>query len=259
MHRFFIPEEWIDGESVAIQGNLVHQLRHVLRLRKGDRILVLDNTGWEYEVELESLQSAVIRGSIRRKELAPGEPLAQITLYQALLKGDKFDLVLQKGTELGVKAFVPVISQRCVVRKVSEEHRLARWRRIIQEAAEQSRRSKLPSLSLLLPFSQGCSSAQGWSLLAWEGERRRGLKPLVRRWIKEHRKKATGTGASPLGINLFVGPEGGFTEEEVEFARSQGIITVSLGKPLLRAETASLAAVTAILYESNDLGGRPSL
>jgi len=254
MHRFFIPREWFDQEKVAITGRQVHQLKDVLRLVAGDRIIVLDNTGWEYEVELERVNRHYVSGVVREVRLA-AEPRTKVTLYQALLKGNKFEFVIQKGTELGVACFVPMICQRCVAGNRVSEKNMERWRRIIIEAAEQSGRGKLPELQPELPFEEACRSASGFSLLAWEGERALGFRSALRGEINRQRIISE---KNPSSVNLFIGPEGGFSSAEVEFARRCGIVPVTLGRRVLRAETAGLVAASAIFYDCGDLDPLPS-
>jgi len=241
MHRFFILPEWIDQDRVVIRGKQVHQLRDVLRLTEGDRILVLDNTGWEYEVELKKVTRGQVEGTVLGKSSVT-EPRTRIILYQALLKGEKFGFILQKGTELGVAGFVPILCERCVAGHPEDvsDRKLDRWRRIIAEAAEQSRRGKLPSLEPVLPFEQACQLAMGFSLLAWEGEKTLGLRAALQ-------------GQNLPSVNIFIGPEGGFSPSEVEFARSCGILPITLGSRVLRAETAGLVAATVVFYEYGDL------
>lgn len=243
MHRFFIPPQWIDGDRVVIKGKQVHQLRDVLRMREGDCIIALDDTGWEYEVELKRVARGQVEGLVRDKSLATTEPGTKVTLYQALLKGDKFEFILQKCTELGVVGFAPMLCERCVQLGEMSDRKLSRWRRIIAEAAEQSRRGKLPFLKPVLTFEQACQSVVGSSLLAWEEEESSGLRAAL------SELKAKGLAS----VNLFIGPEGGFSPSEVEFARGCGIVPVTLGRRVLRAETAGLVAATAILYEFGDL------
>jgi len=248
MHRFFIPPDWIDQERVVIKGKLVHQLRDVLRLRGGDHIAVLDDSGWEYEVALARVTREYVAGVICEKRAA-AEPGTRITLYQALLKSSKFEFILQKCTELGISGFVPVICERCIAGHPRNK-RVERWRRIIIEAAEQSQRGKLPSLEPASLFKQACQSAMGFSVLAWEGEKVSGLRTALRREIYRQRIISE---KNSLSVNLFIGPEGGFSPFEVEFARGCGILPISLGSRVVRAETAGLVAATAILYECRDL------
>jgi len=243
MHRFFVPPQWIDADRVFIKDKQVHQLRDVLRMKPGDRIIVLDNTGWEYEVELKRVAGGQVEGVVRGKSLAATEPGIKVTLYQALIKGDRLEFILQKCTEMGVVGFVPMLCERCVQLEGVSERKLGRWRRIIAEAAEQSRRGKLPFLSPVLTFERACQSMVGPSLLAWEGETSLGLRPAL------SELRATGLSS----VNLFIGPEGGFSPSEVEFAQGCGITPITLGPRVLRAETASLVAATAILYEYGDL------
>ena len=102
IHRFFVPPECIDQDAVTISGMLVHQLYHVLRMTAGDHIIVLDNSGWEYKVELKTIEPRLVKGVVKGRNLATGEPRTSITIYQAMLKANKFDVVLQKCTEIGV-------------------------------------------------------------------------------------------------------------------------------------------------------------
>ncbi len=251
MHRFFIPSEWIDQDRVVIKGRQVHQLRDVLRLMSGDRIAVLGNTGLEYEVELERVDRGHVYGVVR-KTTSVAEPRTRVTVYQALLKGSKFEFIIQKCTELGVARFVPTLCERCAVQEISDvsTRKLERWRRIIIEAAEQSGRGKLPVLEPVAPFEQACQSAAGFSLLPWEEEKTVGLRAALQDEIN-HR-------GDLLSVNLFIGPEGGFTRSEVDFARNRGIDLVTLGSRVLRAETAGLVAASAVLYECGDLDPLPS-
>jgi 16S rRNA (uracil1498-N3)-methyltransferase len=243
MHRFFIPKDWIQQNEVTFTGEPLHQIGYVLRLKPLDRIIVLDNSGWEFEVEIERITKEQAKGKVINKKPGQEEPHIKITLYQALLKSDKFELVLQKGAELGVTAFVPFISERCVARKESAS-KIERWRKIIQEAAEQSERLILPVLHPLISFNDACKSVKQPALLLWEEEKSTSLKQTLQ---NPPFKDA-------VELNLFVGPEGGFPEQEKKLARQHGISIASLGKRILRAETAGLAAISAILYERGELG-----
>lgn len=248
--RFFVRPGSISGVDVVFDRETAHQVRNVLRMRPGDSVLVLDNLGWEYEVTLREVRAGLVAGQVTAKRAAGGEPLTGITLYQGMLKGRSFELVLQKGTELGVAEFVPVISERCVVADQDDvEKRRERWERIVAEAAEQSRRGKLPQLQRAVPFPAACEragKAHGLALILWEEESSRSLKSALSRQER------------PTSIGLFVGPEGGFTPEEVRLASSCGIVPVGLGPRILRAETAGLVAVSAILFASDDLQPQPS-
>jgi len=227
---------------VALQGPLVHQLRDVLRLQLNDRITILDNTGWEYEIGITRLSRDIVTGEIYARILVD-EPNTKVTLYQALLKGDRFEYVLQKCTEIGVSCFVPITCERCMARTPSD-NKIGRWRRIITEAAEQSGRGIIPELQPVTKFRETCEAVANPSLLAWEGERTSDLKSVLQSQASSNR---------PSSVNIFVGPEGGFTPADVKFAQQHNMIPFTLGKRVLRAETAGLVSATAVLYEYGDL------
>jgi len=245
MHRFFVAPQSVEMGKVVLVGDIAHQIANVLRLSPGDHIFVLDNSGWQMETELTDVQQYRVTGQVVRRGLARGEPSIKISLYQGMLRANHLEFVLQKGTEIGVVEFVPIITARCVIANLEDVNKkIERWRRIVREAAEQSRRGRLPNLEPATMFMQACERARhagGLFLIPWEEEHEVSLKSML--------------SASPLPftISLLVGPEGGFTEDEVRLARAYGAHTVSLGPRILRAETAGLVAATAMLYESGDL------
>jgi 16S rRNA (uracil1498-N3)-methyltransferase len=246
VHRFFVSADWLKKEQVTVTGPLVHRLRNVLRLKAGDHVILLDNSGWEHEMEINTVSSQRIQGNVVHKSLATAEPRTKITLYQALLKLNKFEWVLQKGTELGLVGFVPVISERCVISNLEDisNTKMERWWRILMEAAEQSRRGRMPSLRATTLFSAACEETArgGLTLIPWEEESVQSLSSILR-----------AAEQPPFSINLLIGPEGGFTPKEVSQARRYGAVPVTLGPRILRAETAGLVAATAIFYELGDL------
>jgi 16S rRNA (uracil1498-N3)-methyltransferase len=259
MHRFFVPPSSVDGDTVILTGAVVHQIKNVLRLRAGDTIVVLDDSGWEYRVQLISLENHKVEGTVESKTLALTEPRTKVTLYQSLLKGDKFEWVLQKGTELGIVEFVPVVANRCVIGSVDDvsEDRLQRWHRIILEAAEQSHRGRLPRLHEPMLFAQACERARrtDLALLPWEGEKIRALHSMLT-FSSDTPVTAQGKTSymrRPFSISVFIGPEGSFTTREVDQARRYGIVPVTLGPRILRAETAALVAATIILHQLEDM------
>ena len=248
MHRFFVSPEDIAGSGVTLTGRTAAQLARVLRSRAGDRIVVLDDSGWDYHTTLESVDPRRVTGTVTDKVRGKGEPETPIVVYQAALKADRFEYVLQKGTELGVAAFVPVFCARSIPDGSSwASKREKRGRSIVREAGAQSRRCRLPQIKPAVDFAEACDRFDGIGLVPWEGETSEGLRTALRR-IK-------GRTIPSRVIGIFTGPEGGFTEREIEYARSSGIAPVTLGKRILRAETAPIAAVSAVLYEFGDLGG----
>ncbi len=154
-------------------------------------------------------------------------------------------MILQKCTEMGVVGFVPIISEHCITSSPSRS-RISRWERIIVEAAEQSGRGIIPRLNPAARFEEACAEADGFSLLPWEGEEDIGIRAAL---------QAGSSADGAARLNIFVGAEGGFSTREVELARSKRLVPVTLGKHILRAETAGMVAIAAVLYEYGELGG----
>lgn len=243
-HRFFIPPDWIDPPTVQLQGETARQLRTVLRMKPGDEIIVLDNSGTEFQITLTEVGQNSIVGQIAGQRPVQTEPALQLSLYQGTLKAQKFEWVLQKGTELGLSRFVPTICQRSIINNPAElAKKRRRWQRIIQEAAEQSGRGLLPKLEPAMSLAEAIRHAAGSNsrnLMFWEeADAQTSLKTVL-------------AGARIGSLGLFIGPEGGFTAGEAALARQSGLELVTLGPRILRAETAGLAACAAIFYEMGD-------
>jgi 16S rRNA (uracil1498-N3)-methyltransferase len=238
MHRFFVPPHWIRGPTVVFEDPVAHQLRVVLRMRPGARIVALDNAGWEYEVELVEFGKAKATCALIERRPATGEPTLHLSLYQCALKKDNFEWVLQKCAEIGVSRFVPVISQRTVITDIREAKR-QRWERILTEAAEQSRRGRIPALDDPRAFDQAADEADQFdlALIPWERETARPLRDVLI------------ASDAPARVAIFIGPEGGFTDEEIEQAAARGIVPVTLGPRILRAETAAVVAAAITMYQ----------
>jgi len=243
LHRFFIPPDWVQGQEARLEGLQARQIDKVLRGRRGDRLTLLDDSGWEYLVEVLAVSDSIVQARVLERKPAPPEPCLNVTIYQGLLKGKKLDWVFQKGTEIGVTAFVPLLCDRCVALP-SEERLGQRWASIVKEAAEQCGRGRLPRLFAPSPFRQACVNAAKPSFLLNELPGAPGFRDTLRRTL----------GNRPVQASIFVGPEGGFAPHEVSYAESCGILPVSLGTRIFRAETAGLVATTMLLYEFGDLG-----
>lgn len=247
MHRFFVTTNSIDQDRITLSGDVARQICVVLKISDGDSIIVLDGLGWEYKVLVENVSVSLVSGSVTDKRLSIGEPNLDITLYQSVLKGDKFEYVLQKGTELGVSEFVPVFCTRSVPKSSGKDwvtRRFKRWEKIILEAAEQSHRGKVPVLRAPIDFEHVCKDADGLVLIPWEEEKGTSLKETL----------LVSKNVLIPKIGVIIGPEGGFTSEEIQVAVSNGIIPVSLGKRIFRADTAAMVAISAVLYEFEELG-----
>ena len=238
MHRFFVSPDSFQHDELILRGGLAHQIYSVLRLRAGEVIAAVDDKGCEYRVELTRVAPRAVQGRVLDRVHAARDPQTHLSLYQSLLKADKFEWVLQKGTEIGIAEFTPLITSRVVVDSVSRAKR-ARWERILVEAAEQSGRSKIPTLHAVQVYEEALEDAEarsGLALIPWEEERAGNLRSLL---TKED-------GGSP--ISLFIGPEGGFAAGEIEIAVAHRVHPVTLGPRILRAETACLVAAAAIFF-----------
>lgn len=233
-HRFFIPPHNISGSKVVLDDpQIVRQINKVLRLPEGAEIIVLDNSGQEYAVVIENKTPEKISGQILNAKLNTNKPAVELTLYQSLLKKDKFEWVLEKGTEIGITKFVPLIAEHCVkiTDKIPE-----RWTRIIKEAAEVCERGKLPAIMPITTFASALQQIKaGQSIIASE---RSGLSLSQ---IKQGIKSAS-------AINLLIGPEGGFSEKEFTDAKNHGILPLHLDNVIMRAETAAIAIGALLLF-----------
>jgi 16S rRNA (uracil1498-N3)-methyltransferase len=252
MHRFFVASTHLRQSPVVLTGDVAHQMRRVLRLAPGDRVQLLDGDGLGCEAQVIAVTGKDIRLEILSRSLASGEPRTHITLYQAVLKGERFAWALQKATEVGVSTFVPLITERSIIDDLQVvEAKRARWQRIIQEAAEQCGRGRLPQLLPGQLLRQALKNP-GWPgalrVIPWEGALQKGDHGVSLASVLINCNLNGGS-----RIEVFVGPEGGFTDSEIDWARRQDVQPVTLGPRILRAETAGLVASVAILYQAGEL------
>lgn len=246
MHRFFVSPTDIGGDTVTFPRDLSRQISRVLRMSPGDEVTVLDNTGWEYTVTLSSADATRTEGRITSRREGRGEPAIRLTLYQAMIRPERFEWTLQKCAELGAARFVPVVTLRTTRRhKDVSANRRERWRRIIREASEQSRRPRLPELDAPQTLEDALKSSPRPALMAWEGERRSSLKSTLERWRSLE--------ADTSAMSLFIGPEGGFDPAEVESALEHGVETIGLGNRILRSETAAMTLTATVMHELGEL------
>jgi 16S rRNA (uracil1498-N3)-methyltransferase len=246
MHRFFVPPEILASSRVRIMGEVAYQIIRVLRMRVGEEVLLLDGLGWEYRATLVSVGKDEVVAQVEERVEGTGEPRHRIALYLSLLnKADKFEWALQKCTEIGAAGFVPVRSARSIT-DAPGRAKLERWQRIIQEAAEQSGRAIIPPLGDALSLEEAFKSqSEGLAIIPTLNSRA-ALRSILN--TTGDQGKAT--------ISIFIGPEGGFTAEEVQAARAAGVTSVTLGPRTLRAETAAVAALTMALYELGEMDDR---
>ncbi|MEW6724546.1 MAG: 16S rRNA (uracil(1498)-N(3))-methyltransferase [Bacillota bacterium] len=244
MHRFYVPPERL-GDSIWLEPEDGHHAARVLRLRRGDRIAVFSGDGKERIVELTEVGTCTTGGRVVGEWEPGSEPRSRVTLAQAIGKGDKLEWVIQKGTELGVSAFIPLVTVRVVVELREEKARRKheRWQRIAREAAAQSGRTSVPAVGEAMRLADYLRSlpTDALALLAYEGESALSL-----------REALVDLGDQP--VHLIIGPEGGFAPEEVSQAAAAGVRIVTLGRRILRTETAGLAAAALVFHAAGDLG-----
>jgi 16S rRNA (uracil1498-N3)-methyltransferase len=246
MTRFFIPSDQLRDRTVILKGEDRHHLLNVLRQGTGAQITVLNGKGEEYLVKVTAVTPDAVICEILEQAERRTEPKIKIRLIQSLPKGDKFEFIIQKNTELGVSAFQPVISERSAIRLDAGQvlKKEERWRKIIREAAEQSGRQIIPELQPVQGWTKFMSENRpsGLLLIPWEGEQQRSLRQVL-----QDQKLI------PEAISIFIGPEGGFSQSEVELAVKSGAVPVTLGPRILRTETAGLVVTSVVLYHFGDL------
>lgn len=247
MHRFFVAPENLKGERALLDAAQTRHIQVVLRLSPGDTIGLFDGRGNEYKARLEELEGACYTARLLSEEQQNSEPRLRLCLVQSLVKGDKMDFIVQKAVEIGIFGIYPVASERSVVSLSPERaaKKVERWQSIAREACKQCGRSYIPPVYPVQSFKQYVSKHKPpQDIMLYEASQNRGLKEILRdpglSWGDE--------------LGIIIGPEGGFTPEEVRAAQNRGILVGGLGPRILRAETAGLVTASVILYEWNELG-----
>jgi len=232
---------------MPITGKDAYHIINVLRMQVGQQLQIVSNDQVSALMEIIALNEAVVSVRLVERLLTTHEPSVRIILAQGLPKGDKMDFVVQKAVEMGVSEIIPLSMDNCVVKldAVRAKKKTERWQKIVEEAAKQSKRDIVPQVSLPMTLKQLLTNKQDvlLKIVAYEVEDRRGLRELLQ--AQENITE----------ILLLIGPEGGISKEEFTLAEAKGMQSVSLGKRILRTETAGLATVAAILYETGDFGG----
>ena len=247
MRRFFVTPEAVQNDTVVFDAELARHMGKVLRLTSGEQVTVSTGDGTAYMVTLEEFGKDYVTGRIIEKMDNLQETSVEVVLYQGMPKGDKLELIIQKCTELGVSQVIPVETSRSVVHLDGNKagKKLERWQKIAQEASQQSKRVQVPTVGPYYNWKQmlkALEQAEGLTIVFWEDEQTQSLKALLR-----------SQSSKPQRINLVVGPEGGLSEDEVAQLRDLGAVSASLGKRILRTETAGMAGISMIMYEFDEL------
>lgn len=239
MRRFFVPPKNIKVSDVTITGTDVKHLRQVLRLSVGDKIVVCDGKGNEYRVKINQIDKSEVKGIILERITSPINK-SQVALFQGIPRGTKMDLIVRQVTELGISKIVPLVTERTVIRldKERAEKKVSRWQRIALEAAKQSQRITVPEVTAIQSWSEALKELERFRLILvpWEEEKERSIKQIL-------------SEAQEESIAIVIGPEGGFSTAEIRSLSNKGGRIVSLGKNILRTETAGLVALVLVLYE----------
>lgn len=247
MPVFFLPPQCITPPTVAVTGTLLTHLRDSLRFEVGETILVADGEDRRYRAQITAITKLSMTGRIIDLIPRPPQRSPSLTLGQALLKGEKMDWVIQKTTELGVQTIIPIQSRQSIVQLKADRiaSQTARWRRIAFEAAQQSEQWRVPTIANPLSLSSCTRQPPAHSLILILTERRNQISPLA----------SVALPASPeTSILVLVGPEGGWTQEEVVTAEAAGGIPLTLGPRILRAETAAITAIGILQSRLGELG-----
>lgn len=250
MRRFYVNPNSIHDAQLTLNGDEARHITNVLRLQPADMIVVFDGSGYDYEVRLSSVTSLVVTGEVLSRGMTTTEPPVAITLVQGLAKGEKMDYIIQKSVELGVNRIIPIQSDHSVVKLDHNRasSKVQRWNRMTVEACKQCGRSRPPvveEVSRLAPVVERFSGVP--RVFFYERRKQDKLGDLINR----HRRAML-----EQGTIVFIGPEGGFSESEAQMAQDAGLLMAGLGPRTLRTETAGLVALSILMWELGDLGGK---
>lgn len=251
MRRIFIKD--ILKENITITGSDAHHLGRVMRAKAGDKLIVADDVGSVAEMEITGFTADTVELKLNHYIEEQTESPINITVAQCLPKGDKLELIVQKATELGINRVVPLTSKNCVVRYDGKKAKAKqeKWQKIADEAGKQCGRSRLPEVEEIQPLGEWLKtiselqkSGKALVMMCYENEEQTGIKTLLQK-VDNNIKD----------FFVIIGPEGGFSLEEAALAKTLEIPSVSLGRRILRAETAAITAMSIVQYEKGDLGG----
>ncbi|MEG6520769.1 16S rRNA (uracil(1498)-N(3))-methyltransferase [Desulfotomaculum sp. 1211_IL3151] len=247
MPRFFVQPEQINSDTALIKGPDVKHISRVLRMAVGDSLTLLDGRGNVYLAEIVEINKEEVQCKILEQQTANSEPKIQVTLVQGLPKGDKMETIIQKCTELGVSRVIPLAAARSVVKLDANKaaDRQQRWQRVAMEAAKQCRRAGIPEVHRVSDWDTILAKLppDALVLMPWEAEKSQSLGEILRQKT-----------VAPPEVYIFIGPEGGFEDDEAQRLKDKGYHLVTLGNRILRTETAGPAALTMVLYQYGELG-----
>lgn len=241
MQHFFVSPSQVEGEYIHLTGSDVNHMKNVLRMREGEAVSVSDGEGRTYQCVVDAYEAkeAVLR--IEAEEISNTELPSKLYLFQGLPKQEKMEWIVQKSVELGVHQIIPVAMKRCVVKLDAKKavKKRERWQEIAKSAAKQSGRSVIPEVAPVMPFREALKEAEKLDVVLVPYECARGM---------QETKTLLETIQPGQSVAIFIGPEGGFEEEEIELALANGASTVTLGRRILRTETAGLTMLSVLMF-----------
>ena len=242
MPRFFVTRAQVQGDEIVIQGNDVNHIKNVLRMRPGDELSLSDGEGMDYFCKIASIDRDEVCVNIENSWNSYVELPVKLYLFQGLPKGDKMELIIQKAVELGVHEIIPVRTKRVIVKldDKKESKKIARWQQIAEGGAKQSGRGLIPEVKPVMGFAEALKYASSLDATLIPYEKAEGIQK-TREIIHDLKGKKS--------IAVFIGPEGGFDEKEVEDAIASGAFPVTLGRRILRTETAGLTMLSILMFE----------
>ena len=242
MHHFFVTPQQISGDKIRIEGGDVNHMKNVLRMKLHEKAEISDGESRTYLCEVEAYEEDVAVLHILEEMEADTEPVSKLYLFQGLPKSDKMELIVQKAVELGVYQVIPVAMKRSVVRLDDKKaaKKADRWNSIAESAAKQAGRSRIPEVTMPLSYNEALKMAEELDVTLLPYELAGGME-VTREVIRQIK--------SGQSVGIFIGPEGGFEPEEVDAAVSMGAKVITLGRRILRTETAGLATLAVLMFE----------
>lgn len=243
MYHFFVTSEQIGENEIYIEGSDVNHIRNVLRMTPGEQISISDGQqGTEYCCEISRIEEACVTAKILSSHAADTELPSKFYLFQGLPKSDKMELIIQKAVELGVYEVIPVATKRAVVKldKKKEESKRKRWNAISESAAKQSKRTIIPEVTQIMTFAEAIKYASSMDVKVIPYELAEGM---------EETRKIFSEIKPGNSVAIFVGPEGGFEESEIAMAQEAGVLPITLGKRILRTETAGMTVLSVLMFQ----------
>jgi 16S rRNA (uracil1498-N3)-methyltransferase len=241
MYHFFVTPKQVQGNQIWIEGSDVNHIKNVLRMRVGEELEISDGDNKKYLCEIESLTTEQVCVRVKEELLADTELPSKIYLFQGLPKSDKMELIVQKAVELGVYEIIPVATKRAVVKLDDKKagKKIERWNTISEGGAKQSGRNVLPQVKQVMSYKEAITYADKLDVVLMPYELAEGM---------EETRKRIESILPGQSIGIFIGPEGGFEVQEVEYAIEHGVKVITLGKRILRTETAGLTTLSILMY-----------